>query len=286
MFGYVNVKKDSLTKQQYGLWHTFLCGLCMSLKDMYGNTSRLTANFDINFFNLLFHSVADVPAQIVMARCVASPFKKRSILKRDSVTDKLATANVLLIRLKAADDVADEPSLKKRAVLNALKKSYRKAAQDAPELDKELKRHYADLYAAEKRNCDNIDQVCHYSALITQNIAEYALGNDCDNLVKSLCYNVGKWIYLIDALDDLKRDVKRKNYNPFVAWLKNYKNRKQFVADNAQEIEFVIYSTLNRIAADFNDLNLNAYACVLKNIIYESLRQTTERIMYDKESKK
>ena len=94
MFGYINVNKDTLEKGHFGMWHTFLCGMCMSLKEEYGNRARLTAGWDINFYNILFHAVTETPAKIEMAKCASSPLKKRSIMQRDFITDKLATANL------------------------------------------------------------------------------------------------------------------------------------------------------------------------------------------------
>ena len=59
MFGYLNVEKERLTQGEYGLWHTFLCGVCLSAKRLLNNSSRLTSDYDINFFNVLFHSYTE-----------------------------------------------------------------------------------------------------------------------------------------------------------------------------------------------------------------------------------
>ncbi len=279
MFGYINVQKNTLKKGQYGLWHTFLCGLCMSLKEMYGNKARLTANFDVNFLNVLLHSVTDTQAQIKMDFCATSPLKKRSIMQRDFITDKIATANILLLRLNAEDDVKDELSLAKRIAVWALKKPYLSAKTAAIELDAKIRSLYQQLLTAEKQNDGNIDKVCHYSAQILVEVALYVLDGKLNSELISLCYNVGKWIYLIDALDDLKRDFKKHNYNPLIAWLDNFTDAKSFVTKNREALEFLFFATLNKIAENFNNLNLNAYSCVLKNIIYLNMRQKTLNIM-------
>ena len=123
-----------------------------------------------------------------------------------------------------------------------------------------------------------IDQVCEYTADMSVSVAEYVLGDDFNKpYLRWLCYNVGKWVYIIDALDDLKKDFKTNKYNPLYAWL-GKTNPEEFVKNNKDELEFLFYSTLNKIAESFNDMQLTAYTCILKNIIYESMRKKTQEI--------
>ena len=68
MFGYVNVDRDKLSDGEKGLYQTFMCGLCISTKKYFPNVARMSVNYDINFFNVLFHSVADVDVEIVHDR--------------------------------------------------------------------------------------------------------------------------------------------------------------------------------------------------------------------------
>jgi len=282
MFGYINVNKDSLEKGHFGMWHTCLCGICMSLKAEYGNRARLTAGWDINFYNLLFHAVTETPAKIEMAKCASSPLKKRSIMQRDYITDRLATANLLLCYFNAIDDKEDgDASIKKRAVLTTLKKSFAKAKKNAPELFEKLEKCYNKLVVAEKENSSNVDKVCDYSAEMSVAVAEYVLQEkiSTDSYLRWLCYNVGKWVYIIDALDDLKKDLKTGNYNVLYAWLGKEKTPEDFVKKNEESLEFLFYSTLNKIAESFNDMQLKSYVCVLKNIIYEGMRIKTQEIL-------
>ena len=282
MFGYINVYKDTLQDGQYGVWNTFLCGMCMSLKAEYGNKARLTAGWDINFYNMLFHSVKNLPAKVEMQKCASSPLKKRSIMQRDEITDKLATANMLLVYFNAIDDYTDgDGCLKHKVVMSALKTPFNKAIQKAPELFDKLKVDYQNLLDAESQGCSNIDQVCEYTANMSVNVAKFVLGKDFDvPYLRWLCYNVGKWVYIIDALDDLKKDFKTNKYNPLYAWLGKIEPQ-EFVKNNIDELEFLFYSTLNKVAESFNDMQLTAYTCVLKNIIYESMRKKTQEI-FDK----
>ena len=279
MFGYIDVKKESLAKGQFGLWHTFLCGVCMSLKDMYGEKARLTAGWDINFLNVLLHASTETQVNIEMHRCASSPLKKRSIMQRDRLTDRLATANLLLFYFNALDDDIDKKSGRKKIARSFLKKAFKRAETDAPVLYEKLNGLYKGLLSAEKEKCGNIDRVCDYSALMTVAVAEYAVGAPLNEFLYGLCYNIGKWVYVIDALDDVKEDIKKKNFNALTAWLGDSSDAETFVTENKSEIEFLLYSTLNAAAGYFNDLELKSCVCVLKNIIYEGIREKTQQIL-------
>ena len=164
MFGYLNVEKERLTQGEYGLWHTFLCGVCLSAKRLLNNSSRLTSNYDINFFNVLFHSYLNIDVEIYNDKCAASPFKKRPLLRPDEITDKLAQANVILMYYNLLDDKRDGGmSLKKRAAFNLLKKPFSKASQAAPQLARTIENRYRELARLEEEDCRVLDMVCEPS---------------------------------------------------------------------------------------------------------------------------
>ena len=276
MFGYLDIQKDKLNDGQRGLWQTFMCGLCFSTKKLVGNIPRMTITNDINCFNILFHSILDIDVNIEHKRCFSSPFKKRTVIQMTDLTDKLALANVLLTYWNIHDDVVDGDKGKK--LLQGIYKKYHKKAQPlVKDLDDAIAKRYNQLRQLEKGDCDSIDIVADSFAMLSQDFCNFVLGEKSTEYAQVLCYNLGKWIYLIDALDDAKKDLKSGNYNPFV---KCY--NAQSMADLAtrkEEIQFVMYTSLNRIAQSFNDLNLTKYTCLLKNIFFESIRNKTKDIL-------
>ena len=107
MFGYLNIRRETLADEKQGLWQTFMCGLCVSTKKLVGNLPRMFVNNDVNTFNVLFHAIANEDVTIDRAHCVAHPFRKRPILRTTEITDKLAIANVILTYWNLYDDVVD-----------------------------------------------------------------------------------------------------------------------------------------------------------------------------------
>lgn len=172
MFGYLDIEKETLNDGQRGLWQTFMCGLCFSTKKLYGNYPRMFITNDVNFFNVLFHSALNYDVQIDNKRCFSHPVKKRSILQTSELTDKLATANILLTYWNIYDDVLDDNSTKKKAVLKLFKSSYAKACQRFAEFDEILAKRYAELQSFEKSECNSIDRISHAFAALSQDFAK------------------------------------------------------------------------------------------------------------------
>lgn len=277
MFGYVNIQKDKLTEGERGLYQTFMCGLCMSTKKFFPDIARMTVNYDINFFNMLFHSVAEEDVEILRQRCVAHPFRKRTILKMTDITDKLAVANIMLVYLNILDDVQDGGSLKKKTALKFFRRSYRIAENKWKEVARMLNDNYNRLREAEQRSTDNLDAVCHHFANLSAQLAKMVMGEKCNEFLYDLCYNIGKWIYLIDALDDVAKDIGSHNYNAFLQYYNG--NSTDVIKENLEEITFIMYAVLNKIASCYNDLNLTKYRCLLNNVIYGFIRQKTKEVL-------
>ncbi len=282
MFGYIDTAKD-IAKGAKGLNQTFMCGLCISTKRLFGNIPRMAVNNDINFFNVLFHSYMGIDVIIEHRCCVASPVKKRTIIATNDITDKLSIANVMLVYLNMYDDVVDNSaSVKKKLAISTYRPTYNKAVAQWGELDSMMRSQYEQLRVLEQSGESSIDKVCHAFAQLSSEMARMVLDNPHQRLL-DLCYNIGKWIYLIDALDDMDKDSRRGNYNVL---LRAYgAGTSQQALEHIDEIEFVLYSALNSIAIAYNDLQLVQYRCILDSTIYGYIRTRTQQVLerYNKE---
>ena len=85
-------------------------------------------------------------------------------------------------------------------------------------------------------------------------------------------YNLGKWIYLIDAWDDRKKDEEKKSYNPFL-----------LSGMGREQAEFLLNITLNEAKKAYDLLSLKAPGGVLENIMILGLVHTQERVLAEKE---
>jgi hypothetical protein len=93
-------------------------------------------------------------------------------------------------------------------------------------------------------------------------------------------YNLGKWIYLLDAYDDLEKDIEKGSYNPLIY---QYQYDKGSVLEFRERIrdrvEFNLTYSLNEIARAFELLDVKANKAILENIIYMGMLRKTEKIL-------
>ena len=89
-------------------------------------------------------------------------------------------------------------------------------------------------------------------------------------------YYVGRWIYLMDACDDIEKDIKDKNYNPFKKkYYGNIENTMKYCND-------VLNMTSARIVMSYELLELNSYKAILDNIIYSGLSAMQKKLVTDR----
>ena len=279
MFGYVTPLKSELRQQDFVLYRAFYCGICAAIGKTYGSLPRFTTTYDITFLSLLVHDVANQEVTFSQRRCVGNPFSKKVMIDGNGLLDRLCAANVILSYYKLCDDVIDGEGVFKRVARAALRKSYKKAVLVLPEADVIIKKRYSELRELEKSGEKSIDRVSHCFASILKEVAAVLLDGKADDNMLSLCYNIGKFVYLIDALDDVGEDAKKGNYNPFLALYGGFTSRKQFYEDNAEDIGFILNSTVNRAIESFNLMNFTQSYTLLKNIVHQGLREKVNEVL-------
>ncbi|MDD4291223.1 MAG: DUF5685 family protein [Clostridia bacterium] len=277
MYGYLKIEKESLSEGQRGLYQAFMCQLCMSTKNSFRHPIRLCVNNDINLFNVLFHAILDFSPEVIKSRCLLS-VKRMDMLSPDTVSERLSACNIVLMYFNLLDDVIDDGGIKKRLALSALKGSFKRAKNLCTSFYSQIDGIYNELLDMEKHRESSIDKVCDPFARMSDRLAHFILGDKYNPLAGVLCYNIGKWVYLIDALDDLQKDADGKKYNPLISCLGGFTTAGEFVSNNREELEFMMYSTLNSIAGAYNDMRLSKFTCLLNNVFHRSVRSITENI--------
>ena len=51
------------------------------------------------------------------------------------------------------------------------------------------------------------------------------------------------------------------------------------MSDKSEDVQFLMYAVLNRVAMSYNDLNLTKYNCILQNVLYDSIRDKTKEVL-------
>lgn len=264
------------------LYRAFYCGLCKSTGRQFGQLPRFTTNYDMTFLSVLMHDCLSQDVVFKEEVCVCNPFKKKAVIGSNALLDKLAAVNILLSYYKAVDGVNDREGLSMRMVRRALKKPFKKAKEQCPQAETIIRTRYEALNALEKENAHGIDRVSDCFASLLRDVAADLLGENADAFKLGLCYNVGKLVYLMDALDDIDEDYKKKRYNPLLAEFGNYRGRQQFIEDNRDDLSFILNSACNRAIADFNNIRFTQSRDLMLNVLYYGIREKIKELLASK----
>ena len=185
MYGYVVPVKAELGQADFCLYRAFYCGICKSIGKQYGQMPRFTTSYDITFLSVLLHDVTKQHVDFVNQGCICGP-RKKTVVCRNELFDKIVAANMILAYAKADDDVIDGGGLKKKAARRMLEKHYRKAAAMLPEADAIVREQYAKLRELEKANAAGIDRVADCFATMLEKTGMLLTNSADENLGKLL----------------------------------------------------------------------------------------------------
>ncbi|MDE7070778.1 MAG: hypothetical protein K2O86_02230 [Clostridia bacterium] len=279
MFGYVIPDKLNMFMKDYYGYRGFYCGLCKSIGRRCGQLMRIGTTYDMTFLNILAHAVLDVELEMKMGTCVLNRVQKKLIGEDDEITRKVVDISTILAHYKCVDDFKDEKStLKKFADTFVIKRHYKKAKKLYADFDKIVGEKYAELARLESENCSSPDKVAHPFAEIMVEIGELVFGDNYQEPIKNLMYNLGKWVYICDAVDDVDDDFKKKGYNVFLQNY-DYKDKATFLQDKQEVLEYVLMSAYNAILDDFDKIQVKKYEGILTNIIWYGMLNNTKELL-------
>ena len=285
MFGYVVVDKQRITDVEWTLYNAFYCGICKTIKEEYGNVARFFTSYDVAFLSILSHDCLNYPVELKESKCIGSPIKKKPMVQPNPLMRKLAAVAVLLVEYKLKDDVIDGKKTRK-TILRLCSKAFGKANENYPKCSEIIDTYYAKLRELEKNGEQIIDRVADCFACMLKDITADVLADGADDNVLSLAYNIGKYVYLIDAVDDIEDDNKKGNYNPYLACYKDFDSRKSFFERHGEEIELSLTLAINKAIAEFNSRRYNQSFTLLANIMYYGLRKRADEVLSGEKIKK
>lgn len=274
MFGYVKPNEPYLYKKDDVLYNALYCSTCKCLGKNCGQRARLTLTYDITFLSLIIHNIKGIDVDIKKSHCVTHIFRKRPMAKIDEIGLFCADVNVILSYNKILDDITDVNKGKIKRLF--LKKAYKKACKRNSKIDEIVKEEYDALRRLENENCASLDVICDPFANMLKRISIYSLQEKSTPATENLFYQIGKWIYLIDALDDIEKDVKNKNYNPFVAI---YGNKPFDEICKSQELAIVLNGIFISIKEELNKIDFKFNCDLINNILLMGLPTETQRIL-------
>lgn len=262
MFGYVRINKMDLTFREYEHYKAYYCGLCKYLKRNHTELSRLTINYDITFLIVLLSSIYQPSAQVFHEKCIVDPVKNKKHIIND-ITEYAASMNILLAYYKLEDDVNDEGGIKSRLARQVYKKSFKTAYDKYPKKADFIKKCLGELRSLEEDQSSSIDQTSNCFARLLEEIFDYK-DDDYRDRLRKVGFNIGKYIYIMDAYEDLDEDLEKGRYNSFTS----YEDDREALKDRVDKL---IGMTLARLEEGILDLDIEVNKSIIDNIIYSGV---------------
>lgn len=268
MFGYVLVNKPELKIKEFDLYRSYYCGICHSLKKSYGFTGRMTLNYDMTFLAMLLSDLYDKEDCDAETRCIAHPAQKH-MEKRNEFSDYCADMCIFLSYYKGEDDWKDEHTFKGWLVRNVLKRKAGKVKKAYPEKTARIEKQLEALSDLEKEGKAPIDKAAKTFGEIMGEIFVYADDIWKDDMYK-LGFYLGKYIYLLDAYEDIEKDTASGNYNPFSELYKAAEEKGSFDEFDDQVLSFLMLM-IGECTDAFERLPLIENAEIMRNILYSGV---------------
>lgn len=261
MFGYILVNKPELKIKEFDLYRGYYCGLCRSLKDRYGLAGRFTLNYDMNFLAVLLSDLYDREECASCRKCMIHPFENHEE-RRNEISDYCADMCVFLSYFKCVDNWKDGKKLKSYIAMKCLKGKADKVRKLYPEKTDFIEKRLEMLSTLECAKNEPIDRVAKVFGEIMGAVFEYKDDFWKEDLYK-IGFFLGKFIYILDAYEDIEEDIKSNNYNPF---------RELFEEEKFDEkvLEMLMFE-IGQCTSRFERLPLVENVEILRNILYSGV---------------
>lgn len=277
MFGYLTANKSELKVRELERYRSFYCGLCAMLKKRSSRIGQLTLSYDCTFLAILLTALYEPKTGEHMGRCLMHPVvKHKETVSR--YTAYAADMSILLTCLKAEDDWMDEKKVSAKAANLAFGTQMKRISRLWPRQTQVIREQISCLHRIERgeifavpdeeRSLESILEELDMAAGCTGQFFGEICAVRKDMWYRDLYemgFYLGKFIYLMDALDDMEKDQKKGNYNILL-------KLKKADADGFDErIDSILIDLAARSCRAFERLPIVTDVGILRNILYSGI---------------
>ena len=288
MLGYIKPDKPELKIKEFEIYSGYYCGICKSIAKRYGQLPRLALNYDSVFLAILIAGINTAKEHFEIERCIVHPAKKRTILYDSPEVDYAADILLLLAFYKLKDDFQDEKSAKAAVGTALMRGTFKKLREILPDKCDHVKEQLSVLTRLEHEKCPSIDRSAEPFAKLMEEVFDYPgwkkekNSEELSNIFRRIGYHLGKWIYLIDAYDDIEENLKKSSFNPLIIQF-GFDPAKEtvdeFKARILERVETNLVLYLAEIAKSCSHLTFEKNQGLIENILYFGLMRKTEEIL-------
>ncbi|MGN1383457.1 MAG: DUF5685 family protein [Eubacterium sp.] len=286
MFGYVITQKEELKVREFNIYNGYYCGLCKTIGAEYGQLLRFGLQFEMAFLALFLESLSPSPDEVSTEHCAAHHIKKKPVI-RCSAQKYAAAMTIILGYENNRDDIQDDGhTVKNTAQSILLHRAYSKAKAEFPEAAEQVHGQLQQLYELERQNCSSIDYPANAFGEVMKTVfLSYFLSGESGpeqnvpvqtetsaelRIISAFAYHLGRWIYMIDALDDLEKDKKTGSFNPFTA----------IPPDRVTSLgSALLFHALGEMSKALDLLDIKKNRGIIENIVYLGLHSKTDQVL-------
>lgn len=216
MFGTLKPVHSKLNQDEKNLYKMYYCGLCSSLGRVGGWVLRMGLSYDIAFMYMLLD--CENAKKIEKCFCPGNILRKKNCIDNKVLADYMAAVSIVLLYGKCIDNINDnEKIIQSKLLLTLLKKELTKLKDINGDI-LEITRNGLDRVALCEKNFEGLSfvDIADQFGKLTGKLFEMAPGLDEPEVYNKLGYWLGRWIYIADAATDIRQDLKKKRFNPFI----------------------------------------------------------------------
>lgn len=200
---------------------------------------------------------------------------------------KAAALSVLLTYHKLRDNLEDDSfwkSLGSRIFLPVVSRKAKRAAEEFPFLAQEAQRAMEGQREAEASG-GSVDACAEPTGQMLAALFRELAGDDKVQAIplERFGYFLGRWIYLMDAADDLADDLKEGAFNPWIDRL-GLEGKKELSPEERKKADQACNQALNATAAQmvlaFNLISLVNFGPILENVVHQGLPEIQREILF------
>ena len=276
MFGYLAPLKGELKVREFEVYNAYYCAICHAVKRRYGELPRFLLSYDAVLIAMLSAALTGGAEAMSFSsfRCFNNPMKKRDEAAPSAAIDYAADVMVLLgwYGLKDGKEDRDQGNVFKSALTAAgeaaLRSAGRRAAERLGEKSPVVRECLEEQQGLEDRGETSLDRVADPTGRLMAEILEFPDMQGSSKELRDLGYRLGRYIYIIDAADDLEKDRKSGAYNPLLL---------RPIAPEALKTALVL--DLARAGELLGAMPLKYHKAIIDNIIYLGLRAKVDEVL-------
>ena len=272
MFGYVTIYEPELKVKDLKKYKAYYCGLCRMLKEKYGFMGQMTLTYDMTFAVILLSSLYENTAEAERHRCKVHPIKKQMML-RNEITDYAAAMNVLLAYYHMEDDWQDDRKVTSLMTKSMIHGKVRRIIEEYPRQSRAIRSALEELSSCEKEECTDIDRTAGCFGRLMEELFVYR-EDIWERNLRKMGFFLGKFIYIMDAYEDLPEDLKKGRYNPL---------RDMYGKDDYEgRMKQILCMMIAESTAEFERLPCLLDVDILRNILYDGVWNRYNKIQMKK----